>query len=388
MRVAWLFGVLLVAWPVVADAVESKCDTRAASRHAESDASDAVVSFWASTRSILRKCERALSVDANPVVLKKIGTAYLAKTFSVKANRQDLAEVLDSDLGGLTDREIRLCIDSYLSALNYSTSPDAKKQEITSDDDGGNCCQCDAGPICCGTDICYCTCEGEGGICVPACESSCFPGDATVVTEDGSAKFMNQLRVGDRVLVRYDDGSTGLDDIYLFTHKEQDAVRVFVELTTESGHRLLATAGHFIPISDTVDGCDWSRARMVSLDQVSTGDLVWVADGEGSRCSLVLHKAQRHGRGVFNPLTLSGIIVVNGVVASSHSDWILDGIVSASWQHTIYQFMFAPVRLFYQIVGAGWVEKMAEEWKVVDTLRTGISAGHRLHTAGSSCGVA
>ena len=32
--------------------------------------------------------------------------------------------------------------------------------------------------------------------------------------------------------------------------------------------------------------------------------------------------------GAFNPLTMNGTIVVDGVVASAHSDWFLDGLVS------------------------------------------------------------
>lgn len=45
-------------------------------------------------------------------------------------------------------------------------------------------------------------------------------------------------------------------------------------------------------------------------------------------------------RGLFNPFTMSGDIVVNGVLASAHSDWLLDAVMPNAWAHrlpAIYQ---------------------------------------------------
>ncbi len=77
--------------------------------------------------------------------------------------------------------------------------------------------------------------------------------------------------------------------------------------------------------------------------------------------------------GLFNPLTLGGTIVVDGVAASAHSDWFLDGLVSADTQGKVYQAMFLPVRAIYHLIGPVWMETVAERWGVVDYLREATS---------------
>ena len=67
---------------------------------------------------------------------------------------------------------------------------------------------------------------------------------------------------------------------------------------------------------------------------------------------------------------MNGTIVVDGVVASAHSDWFLDGIVSADTQTKVYQAILAPVRLAYQALGPQRMETVTESWGVVDAVRT------------------
>jgi hypothetical protein len=47
-------------------------------------------------------------------------------------------------------------------------------------------------------------------------------------------------------------------------------------------------------------------------------------------------------------------IIVDGVVASSHSDWILDDVTPAAWRHmlpAIYDVLLYPIYLFVSAVG-------------------------------------
>jgi hypothetical protein len=47
-------------------------------------------------------------------------------------------------------------------------------------------------------------------------------------------------------------------------------------------------------------------------------------------------------------------LIVDGVVVSPHSDWVLDGITPESWRHwlpAVYEVLLAPIYLLYSIVG-------------------------------------
>jgi hypothetical protein len=60
--------------------------------------------------------------------------------------------------------------------------------------------------------------------------------------------------------------------------------------------------------------------------------------------------------GLYNPYTLSGTILVNGVVASSHSYWFADAAfdalgLPAAWLPGVYQAVLAPARLLFWAMG-------------------------------------
>ena len=56
-------------------------------------------------------------------------------------------------------------------------------------------------------------------------------------------------------------------------------------------------------------------------------------------------------RGLYNPYTLSGTIVVDGVAASCHSSWILDGVLPPRVAAVAYQRLFVVPRLAYKFLG-------------------------------------
>ncbi|KAF6250437.1 hypothetical protein COO60DRAFT_1465450 [Scenedesmus sp. NREL 46B-D3] len=60
--------------------------------------------------------------------------------------------------------------------------------------------------------------------------------------------------------------------------------------------------------------------------------------------------------GLYNPYSLSGTILVNGVVASSHSYWFADAAfdalgLPAAWLPGLYQAVLAPARLLFWAMG-------------------------------------
>jgi hypothetical protein len=177
----------------------------------------------------------------------------------------------------------------------------------------------------------------------------CFPFDALVSTERAGPVRMDALRVGDRVLAARPDGSTFYDDVYMFGHKDVAASASFVKLETASGAALRLTPDHHVFVTR-------AGARLeIPASAAQVGDLVQVV-GAGGAAALeaVVAKTLAADRGLFNPYTLSGAIVVDGVAASCHSSSFMDVAFAALGVPLPagYQAMYAPVRALYRVLGA------------------------------------
>merc|ERR1711988_2011486 len=68
-------------------------------------------------------------------------------------------------------------------------------------------------------------------------------------------------------------------------------------------------------------------------------------------------------RGLYNPFTLAGDIVIfpsaasdSGIVASDQSEWFAEGLVPASSIPALYHTVLAPVRLLYAVLPS-WVRR-------------------------------
>lgn len=132
--------------------------------------------------------------------------------------------------------------------------------------------------------------------------NDCFPADATVALEDGTVKAMENLVVGDRVNI----GGGKFSQVFLFTHSDAQVVSTnFVQLTTETGEELVLSDGHYLPISGSVK----------AACAVQVGDFVTLASGIESKITKKMSYVEKIG--LFNPQTLNGNIVVNGVLAST-----------------------------------------------------------------------
>lgn len=153
--------------------------------------------------------------------------------------------------------------------------------------------------------------------------SECFPSEATVYLEDGSAKAMSDLQIGDRVLASVD----GLhSDVYLFSHQDPSAVSTFVKLSTASGFSLSLTRGHILYIN----------GRLKPAHQVKVGESVQLADGSLSVVRFVTYVTKS---GLYSPQTLLGDIVVNGVLATT---W------TTAVDPTVANTLLVPARLMYR----------------------------------------
>ncbi len=147
----------------------------------------------------------------------------------------------------------------------------------------------------------------------------CFPSDATVVLEGGATRRMDQLKVGDRVAV----GGGVYSEVFMFTHKMDAVTHEFVSITTASGATIRLTAGHYLPLN----------GAYAAAGEARVGDRVSLSDGT---TSAVVAVSQVWGRGLYNPQTTHGDIVVDGVRASTYTTAV---------QRTVAHALLAPLRL-------------------------------------------
>ena len=195
--------------------------------------------------------------------------------------------------------------------------------------------------------------QGDG-ICSNKVSTStqtvCFPYDALVTTPKGKTMISN-LQVGDKVLTRTPEGELVFEKIYLLGHRDFRSVGLFVSIHTQSNAALRLTKDHQIPYTSHPNkACEYGPAS-----DVKVGHYVQVVseDGNGISLSKVIAMEEVTGQGYFNPYTMGGNIVVDGIVASCHSSFILDNILDGMGISITggYQAILAPLRLLYKVLG-------------------------------------
>lgn len=148
-------------------------------------------------------------------------------------------------------------------------------------------------------------------------EGTCFPANAITELEDGTYKRMDQLQTGDRVRVSKEEFST----IFMWTHRDSEwSGEHFVELITEDQHKLVATVGHIVHVCPALRTECGKETAMI--ENIEIGDGIFVIEDGDERIMRVQRKKRVRSKGLYNPQTLHGDIVVNGVLASCYTKYI------------------------------------------------------------------
>lgn len=171
-------------------------------------------------------------------------------------------------------------------------------------------------------------------------DSVCFPGDATVELESGTRVAMADLAVGDVVRVAAGTHAAAWSPVYFFSHKDPagGAAYTYVTLTTASGAALTLTPSHYV----MADGV------ATAAGAVTVGQALTTASGTPSAVTAI-SRAVRRG-GLYNPHTLAGTIVVDGVLASTYTTAVHPTVASG---------LLAPLRAAWRAglsVGGGWLD--------------------------------
>lgn len=163
-----------------------------------------------------------------------------------------------------------------------------------------------------------------------ASESNCFPGDAVVVLASGKHLRMDSLKIGDEVKV----GPGTFSKVFMFTHKDPKAKASYKIISTESKAMIKITPGHYL----------YSNKLLTLAQNVRAGDFVTLEDGSESIVETV-RTVQGTPDGLFNPQTIHGDLVVNGILASTYT---------AAIDPTAAHAALLPLRALHLFAGVRW----------------------------------
>ena len=129
----------------------------------------------------------------------------------------------------------------------------------------------------------------------------------------------------------------------MFSHRDSDAVTSFVRIQTAAGAVLLASPRHYIWA--TQNGHD--IAKLVKAGDLKPGGYVWTSSGNSSLFSIarsrIVSLKPELARGLYNPHTASGSIVVDGVAAATFTDTLPASVA-------VHTAVTLPARILYHIL--------------------------------------
>lgn len=197
----------------------------------------------------------------------------------------------------------------------------------------------------------------------------CFSGASTVQVKDQGIKRMDELKIGEEVLVQEKSGWK-FSKVYSFGHWDSSATIEYLQFWTngtDDFNGAEISAGHLayvIPFDDARRKVTVRPAGAIRIGDslvTSRGDAVYVND---------IRIVWRSG--AYAPFTESGDIVVNGIVASTYvslpPSW--QQKLSFAQQHWIQHAAYAPYRLL-----CGWIGCEAESHDEATGFSKAVSIG-------------
>jgi hypothetical protein len=147
-------------------------------------------------------------------------------------------------------------------------------------------------------------------------------------------------------------------DFYFMAHRAPYDLVEYAHLVTANA-TLRASVGHYLPVSR--GGCD-APPQTLGAGAVVPGDGIWTLAEAGRTlfCARVLTAERALVVGAYNPFTLSGTIVVDGVLASVYAvapaAWSIERVLRlvlppdsvARIAPSVYHAAFWPIRALYR----------------------------------------
>lgn len=192
----------------------------------------------------------------------------------------------------------------------------------------------------------------------------CFSGVDTLQVLNKGEVTMEDLEIGDSVLV-----SAGkYEPVYSFGHKDTSSSMDFVQIHSN---------GISKPLELTGDHMVYVNGYPVRADSVKPGDMI-TADAAAHAVTKI---SSVNRKGLYMPITASGKIVVNGVLASNYVSVmdVVPGVLNHPllfWlsEHNMHHMWMAPVRMLCFGVSSSFCEGTHTEDGILQWLWNGKAA--------------
>ena len=173
--------------------------------------------------------------------------------------------------------------------------------------------------------------------------STCFSGENTVEVEGKGLIPIGQLEIGDNVNV----GADSFERVYSFGHYSKTGKYSYLQIYNEDTKPSLEISkDHMLFVENK------GKKKSVPASTVKVGDSMVMNSGDVSRVSKVKTVIRE---GAFAPFTMSGKIVVNGVVSSSYvslqgTDTVMIGGIKTPFaMHFVAHLLTAPLRMMARV---------------------------------------
>lgn len=221
---------------------------------------------------------------------------------------------------------------SFMDAINFiglnfsSSSLNVAKAIFSQELIGNECCT-----IGCFLRGCYCNLtesmtifcpQGNASVSLQAQKTSCFPASASLwVREDPDTEVrrvrMGEVRIGDIAVGR---GGRSSGSVFFFGHRDSISKAKYVTLVAREHNNTLRSIrlspGHLLPV--------WHKGN-IEARHVQLGDWVYTVDGRAT----VIDIGMTVEYGMYAPVTMSGEMIVDGVVVSCFTSIVNERVATA-----------------------------------------------------------
>jgi len=161
----------------------------------------------------------------------------------------------------------------------------------------------------------------------------CFYGKDVVKTKEYGTITLSELAQfrDAHVLTRNEDGELEYASVRYWLHAQPSASMKFVTLRTESGHQLSLSSEHLIYETE----CRGGPGRAIYARNVRVGRCLYVNENGRLQETRVAEKDEEKLSGIYSPITTTGSIVVNDVLASCYNYYENEALQKFAYQYLI-----------------------------------------------------